>query len=192
MPIFDAFTGPLKDKHNYWVGVLLLARCILIPIIYIFSANGSGVATVSLMFAVLFILVFLAASGFMYRNYCETVLELSYILNLGILATGTLYIQYISNSGNQEALVITSVGIAILLFIVTVIYHAYVQLREFLKMCKSKRVGEGIQEEAGYVNEPQREDYEPLEGSSSICESYPLPPVQDIKFDESLFGYYDD
>ena len=62
----------LKYKHRYWVGALLLARCILLFIFYIYTANGSGVAFVSVSLAVLVILVFLAATGSVYRNYYLT------------------------------------------------------------------------------------------------------------------------
>ena len=27
-PVYDAYIAPLKDKHHYWFGVLLVARCI--------------------------------------------------------------------------------------------------------------------------------------------------------------------
>ena len=30
--IYDAYSAPLKDKHHYWFGVLLVARCILLII----------------------------------------------------------------------------------------------------------------------------------------------------------------
>ena len=31
-PIFDAYFGPLKDKHHYWFGVLFLAQGVLLVI----------------------------------------------------------------------------------------------------------------------------------------------------------------
>ena len=35
-PFFDAFTGPFKDKHRYWVGALLLARCFLLLVFFLY------------------------------------------------------------------------------------------------------------------------------------------------------------
>ena len=29
-PFFDSYTGPLKDKHHYWIGLGLLARLVLL------------------------------------------------------------------------------------------------------------------------------------------------------------------
>ena len=31
-PVYDAYFAPLKDKHHYWFGVLLVTRCILLII----------------------------------------------------------------------------------------------------------------------------------------------------------------
>ena len=208
MPFFDAFTGPLKDKHRYWVGSLLLARCSLLLVFYIYTANGSGVAFFSIAFAVLIILVFLAATGSVYRSYYLTILELSYILNLGMLAIGTLYVWYINNSGNQEALVFTSVSIAFLQFVVTVIYHACVQLRESLtkfqfiatvinqlkELAKKLIVNKmGGQEDAENINGPEQEEYEPLDGASNSVEPLQRPPFQEIpNFREPLLAYLND
>ena len=118
---------------------------------------------------VLVLLLFLAVSGFVYKNLYAAVHEITYILNLGILATGSLYVQYINNSGNQEALVTISVGIAFLQFMATVIYHAYVLLREPLKSLKAKAVRRlGGQEDVEITNEPEREDYESIDGYTVI------------------------
>ena len=32
-PVYDAYFAPLKDKHHYWFGVLLVTRCILLIIL---------------------------------------------------------------------------------------------------------------------------------------------------------------
>ena len=146
---------------------------------------GDGVALVSITFAVLIILVFLAATDFAYRNYYITVLELSYVLNLGILATGT---QYMNKKGNQEALVMTCVGIAFLQFIATVIYHAYVQLREPLTKLKMKIVGKGSQEDADIIT-----DYGSLNVVAHVEQPIQRPLYQEISdYREPLLAYLSD
>ena len=137
-PFFDAFTGPLKDKHRYWVGVLLLVRCVILLIVFVYTSNGNDTALVSVIFAVL---VILTIAGSKYRNKSLSLLEQSYVLNLGLLVSGTLYIQYASKDSNQEALFITSVGAAFLQFVATVIFHAFVQLRKRLNKIKSRVKG---------------------------------------------------
>ena len=126
MPFFEAFTGPLKHQHRYWVGLLLFVRCTLL---IVFSTTTGHKFTASFSSTAIAVFILLAISGSPYRNTYLTVLEKSYILNLGLLSIGTLYIRY-SASGNQEALAITSVGIVFLQFVATVIYHCCVKLQD--------------------------------------------------------------
>ena len=53
----------------------------------------------------------------------------------------------------------TSVSIVFIQFLVTVIYHVYMQLREPLKKLKIRIAG---QEDAENVNGPEHEEHEPL------------------------------
>ena len=132
-PFFDAFTGPLKNNHRYWVGILLLARCSLL---LIYTANGDGTVLVTINVAIILIL---AIPGSKYKSLCLTFLEHSYIMNLGLLSVVTGYLK-LSNlsSDKQEKVVILSVGIAMLQFISTVIYHAYIQVREPATACMER------------------------------------------------------
>ena len=43
MPFFDTYFGPLKGEHRYWVGVLLLARGILLTVFAITPSNATKV-----------------------------------------------------------------------------------------------------------------------------------------------------
>lgn len=45
-PIFDAYFGPFENHHRYWVGVLLLVRCVLL---LIFSLTVVNVPNVNLL-----------------------------------------------------------------------------------------------------------------------------------------------
>ena len=113
MPFFDAFAGPPKHQHRYWVGLLLFIRCTLLLVI---STAMGHKFTASLCSIVIAVFVLQAISGSPYRNTYLTFLEKSYILNLGLLSTGAIYSRY-SERGNQEALVITSIGIVFLQFV---------------------------------------------------------------------------
>ena len=183
-PFFDAFTGPLKDKHRYWVGVLLLVRCVILLIVFVYTSNGNDTALVSVIFAVL---VILTIAGSKYRNKSLSLLEQSYVLNLGLLVSGTLYVQYASKDSNQEALFITSVGTTFLQFVATVIFHACVQLRKHFNKIKSRVKG---------MKMVLQED------SESICNSFDeheqAPLVQEVHlpqgysnshYRESLLAY---
>ena len=73
------------------------------------------------------IIVGFALSGMVYKSWCLNALELSFILNLGILAVTTIYVKV--SGGSQAAVAYTSVGIAFLTFVGIVTYHIYLQIK---------------------------------------------------------------
>ena len=131
-PFFDAFTGPLKHKHRYWVGILLLARCALFLVFFTYTVNGDSTALVAISATV----IILAVPHSRYRSSYLTILEHSYFLNLGLLSIVTGFLKLSSSfSDKQEVVIALSVGIVFLQFLCTVFYHAYIQLREPVKTC---------------------------------------------------------
>ena len=181
-PFFDAFTGPFKDNHRYWVGVLLLARCVLLLIFFLDTSKGNSTALVSVTFAAF---VILTISGSKYRNNNLALLEQSYILNLGLLVSGTLYVRYASIDGNQEALFNTSVGIAFSQFVATVIFHAFMQVRKPLTEIKSRmRI---------VLKEDSESTCDSLEEQAPLIQEVHLPQgYSNSHFRESLLSYVDE
>ena len=182
-PFFDAFTGPLKDNHRYWVGVLLLARCVLLLIFFVDTSIGNSTALVSVTLAAL---VILTIAGSKYRNNNLVLLEQSYILNLELLVSGTLYVQYASIDGNHEALFITSVGIAFLQFVATVIFHAFMQVRKPLTEIKS-RMTMVLKEVSESTCDSLEEQIVPLIQEVHLPQGY-----SNSHFRESLLSYVDE
>ena len=180
-PFFDAFTGPLKNNHRYWVGVLLLARCVLLLIFFVDASNGNNTALVSVTFAAL---ITLTVAGSKYRNKSLVLLEQSYILNLGLLVSGTQYTSF-----NQEALFISSVGIAFLQFVATVIFHAFMQLRKPLTEIKSrvKRMRMVLKEDSeSTCDSLEEQEIAPLVQEVHLPQGY-----SNSHFRESLLSYVD-
>ena len=119
-PLLDAYYGPFKDKHHYWVGVLLVVRGVL----FVFFASFFAIENnVNLLLTIVSSFSLAALPASVYKNVCLSTLENSFLLNLGVLAAGTLYIRLVG--GNQEALVTTSVGITFLEFQAITILHSY-------------------------------------------------------------------
>ena len=118
-PFLDAYYGPFKDKHHYWVGLLLVVRGVL----FIFFASFFAIENnINLLLTIVSSFSLAALPASVYKNVWLSTLENSFFLNLGVLAAGTLYIRVVG--GNQEALVTTSVGIAFLEFCVITIFHS--------------------------------------------------------------------
>ena len=127
-PLFDAYTGPYKDRHRYWTGLLLLIRIVLI---FTFSMNTHGSANINylaIIIIVLLLLVYVALAGRVYKTWYLNAIEYFFFLNLGVLAAATLYTSTVTGQG-QTAVAYTSVSIAFVLFITIVVFHILTKLK---------------------------------------------------------------
>ena len=82
-PLFDAYYGPLKDKHHYWIGVKLLIQTFL-PSLYSITILVNVVA-ILIVSALLSIPV-----THMYKKSYNALLEASFIFNLVAVSTALL------------------------------------------------------------------------------------------------------
>ena len=123
-----AYHGPFRDEHRYWNGLLLVVRCCLF-LVFAFNALGNpNVNLLTIVTSTIMLLVLLLfAGGRIYKNWYLQALDVSYIVNIGILAAATYYVR--CAGGNQTALAYVSVGIALLTFIGIVVYHAITQIK---------------------------------------------------------------
>ena len=139
-PFLDAYTGPYTNEGRYWTGLLLVVRCAL------FAAStfnhSTGITSLNVTLANI-IVVFLLILPWLLRTgiYCKrwlNVLECSFLLNLGVLTTGTQYLFYYRK--RQEWLTHLSIGFAFITFIVIVLYHIC-QFKSVEQICsKLKKV----------------------------------------------------
>ena len=121
-PLFDAYLGPFKDKHCYWVGVMLLMRALLLVIHAVNPNNAPKVNLLVIGIVTFGLVAYTATVEKVYKKWYLTFLENSFLFNLGVLALGT---SYTSGKGkSQTAVVHTLVGIAFLQFIGIIIFHA--------------------------------------------------------------------
>ena len=127
-PLFDAYTGPFKDKHRYWAGLLLLVRVVLY---IVYSTNVGGDPAVNVLTTIIMmacLLTYLVLTGGVYKSWPLTVLECSYLFNSLILMAVALYSR--STGSNQDILSNVSVMISFLLTCGTVVYHVYLKIIE--------------------------------------------------------------
>ena len=119
---------------------MLLVR--VLPLLT-FAANPTSAPRVNLLAIVissLVILMYEASVGNVYKKWYLTLLENSFVFNLGILAVGTLFINL--GGGNQAALVYTSVGVAFSQFVGIATFYAYTSLKQLriFKVLREKLV----------------------------------------------------
>ena len=134
-PFLNAYYSPFKDKHHYWVGVLLAVRGVLFICFASFYSIESSV-NLLLISTSSILLVCASITGSLYKNVALGILENSFFVNLGMLATGTLYVRLVG--GNQDALVTISVGIAFIQFIGIIAVHCYRFVKPSAMRCYNK------------------------------------------------------
>ena len=120
-----------KSQHRYWIGLLLWVRC---GLFLGFTFNISGDKSVNLLVtssAMSGIFSWFTLSGMVYTSWYLNALEVSFILNLGVLAAATYHVN--QSGGSQAAVTYISVSIAFLTFVGIVINHIYIRIKEIHK-----------------------------------------------------------
>ena len=102
-PFLDAYFAPMKHRHCYWVGVLLLVRGILFLVFAVTPTNSSNIDLLATVITVCVLVGYLAYTGRVYQKKYLTLLEIFDFVNLGVLSAGTLYVRL--TNGDQAALV---------------------------------------------------------------------------------------
>ena len=115
-PLFDAYTGPYKDRYQFWTGFLLIVRTIL----FLIFTLGNPALNLTAISATSTCLAFAPA---VYKKVWLTLLEYSLLLNLGVTSVATFYCRYTQFSSNQAVVVYISVGTALITFVGILVYH---------------------------------------------------------------------
>ena len=123
-PVYDAYFAPLKDRHRYWFGLLLLARGILLAIftlVYPIAPN----LTLYLVQIFAAILLCYANLKSVYKRKSVQIVENLFLINLIIIA-GTPLI------GEERKIVgvYTSIAITFVAFVGILLWNAYHLVRE--------------------------------------------------------------
>ena len=166
-PIFDAHLAPVKDKHHYWFGVLLILRGVLLITFTLTAAQLPALNLLILLIAMT-ILFFYMLYFQLYKSQLVLLLESLAFMNLIIVAGGSLYIMSAieeNKQNNMAALVNVSIAIIVIQFFGVMLMHIWKTLKE---RCLKKP----------YV----QRDYVDIQGSSSET-SY-----KDDEFRESILA----
>ena len=129
-PFFDAYFGPFKDKHCYWVGILLIIRVVVLLIFAL--VQDPNISLIAVNIAALMLLS-RTVIGDVYKKRYLSIWENSFFINLIIFSLLTLYIR--ASGGNQAALAYTAVGLTFAQFIAIILYHMLMrrELREVMQ-----------------------------------------------------------
>ena len=112
-PFFNSYASPYKEQYRYWTGLLLFVRIVLL---IIFSVNESNNPSINLFCIALLsftLLAWLYFTRWIYKSLLNNLLELIFLLNLGLTAIICLF--HISSNKHavySATITYTSTGIA--------------------------------------------------------------------------------
>ena len=161
MPIFDAYLGPYKPKQGYWTGLLIFIRVILVAVFAINVFGNPAIDIFIVTVVAILLLLFNLGQGGVYKRVCLTVLEISFILNLGLLAAATALARQI-NGKQQPSVVYTSTAIAVVTFVAILVYHVKLQATKWYTQWKrtnkqnKRRVLSSVDHENSFDNNSQK------------------------------------
>lgn len=125
-PVFDAYHGPYKGRHRYWTGLMLLVRGVLF-ITFALTSDKLAVNTLVIAISMFLLISLFWGLGGVYRKTWLSILEFTFLLNLGILSSATMYSELVD--GQQKAgIIYTSVSIAFGTFVGILGHHVYEQV----------------------------------------------------------------
>lgn len=121
LPLYDAYLAPLKHKHHYWLGVLLLARGILLVT---FASSFAIPQTMNLLLFIFGLaLLYYMVLTHPYKSRAILILQSSYLMNI-VFVSGFVFFTYTQPNGGvlQSVAVGLSTGLTFLQFCGTVLY----------------------------------------------------------------------
>ena len=138
-PIYDAYFAPLKDKHHYWFGMLLVTRCVLLIFYMVTKTTNPRINYVLLLVSTATLLMY----GNYYRIYKSKYVQFSenfFFVHLNVIGAVSLFdteSKYISD------VVRASVILVLLAFCGWVIWSFGMFAKTcYLKRWKKKKEGE--------------------------------------------------
>ena len=199
-PLFDAYTGPYKDRYRFWPGLLLFLLGILFFLFDLDHLNRPGTKLVFTAIGCFTAFALAWVCRGVYRKWPLDIIDSSCILNLGLLTVVTSYILHDSKSQKAQAAVVNvSVGIVFVSFIAVLVYHVYKQLitSVLLQRCvlaMSLRKSESRQP----LEEPIRNQEDApttdlwSQQTNDVTEALLPPVIQFDKYREPVFEYEDE
>ncbi len=154
-PFFDAYTQPLNPLTQFWVGLLLLARFILLPTFIVTYASNPSTSLIAMVITVVLLLAILTCTGPLYNDPVKTnarflpevisfrsIMEVAFLLNLVILGVSTLSVDFVTGNVHTKASILyISVIVAFFQFVVIVLYHLWTILMKKTRSGSDAKTG---------------------------------------------------
>ena len=120
-PFYDAYFAPLKDKHHYWFGTLLLIRGALLIVFTASSSTSPRVGLLALAITLIGLLLYTSINP-LYKSKLVRIFESTSISNLLVLISCTLYTGDIHSGMTALQL---SIGFAFVQFLLVILISVF-------------------------------------------------------------------
>ena len=131
-PFMDAYHGPLKDRHRYWLGFLLFSWAVIHIILYLVPNPSNRVVLLGIsLLSICLLLLNVYAKGF-YQNWHVSVFEATIVSNLALHSTARLYLVQQTHSEAEVLMdnLFTAAGITQLSLLL--LYHLFLLFKQRL------------------------------------------------------------
>ena len=169
-PIYDAHLAPLKDKHHYWFGILLIVRGVLLVILTLTYTVYPKINYIVLLI-IASLLLFYSNYHRVYKNILVQLNE-SFFLLLLILISGTGILE----EQTRRIIVYASVGVGLLVFCGMIVGKLLGSCckkrkieRDFVPANERRKVRQEISDDAQYRDSILNET-EPLLGDTEAIQ----------------------
>ena len=130
-PLFDAHFAPLKDKHQYWFGILLFTRGILL-LVSSLTANVNPVISLFLLLGTALMLLWYVNYQKVYKTKYVLLVESAFLVNLILLVSGIMY----ADSDKQKVVLMNiSIAVAFMKFCGIILWNILWSISQ----CRGKR-----------------------------------------------------
>ena len=142
-PIFDSYFAPIRSKHHYMLGVLLITR-VFLYFLNILLAVHDHVAIFILLITAVLLLSYMAAVRPLRSKYCF-LFYVTFLINLIILSGSVLFVSSTTTDKKVESTKIAyitgvSTTVALLEFCGLIAYHVTKNVRSFICRMKYRRM----------------------------------------------------
>ena len=122
--VLETYHSPLMPHKRFWVGLLLLARSVLLLASALVPSDRETLNLLLTLLLSLLLLYLLTKWGSVYRNRHVGQLEASFVLNVAVLAAVEMY-TVSSGVERRIAVIQTSTFVVFIKFLVVLMYHVY-------------------------------------------------------------------
>ena len=161
-PFLDAHYGPVKSKHHYWFGALLLVRAAILVISALIPTNHSSIIVLCLLVTSVVLTHF---GQLVYHNLAVVMFDLSFFMNLAILSGAH---SFTTTAGGGVAVpAYTLIGVAFAQFVGLVIFKVFSILKRSEKVMECFRKEQPVEDEQAAVQREMESDMEEQDSSDS-------------------------